>query len=140
MVCPMMSIEELKIGQKEEFDFFLGEEEHNNFTKQIGDTSPIHTKKEFAIEKKFEDKIAYGFNVISHLSKFYGNVLPGGSSICLNQEVKFSKPIYLNQFLKIEGEIIKIDKNLKIVTMKNKIFDEKGNLCISGKGIVRVII
>ena len=133
-------IEKLKIGDSAKFGVLIDKKVHESFRKLSGDNSLVHTEDLFAKNVGFKEKIAYGFNVSAYLSRFYGEFLPGGSSICLQQELKFLKPIYLNDKIIIKGEIININKNQKVVTIKNEIANSAGKICLSGKGFVKIIL
>ncbi len=135
-----LSIDKINVGDKSEFSLTLSEKTHDSFRKFSGDNSKVHTNDDFAREAGFRGKIAYGFNIVSYLSRFYGEVLPGGSSICLKQEINFAKPLYIGDKITIQGEVIEVNKNHKIVVIKNSIINQKGDLCISGKGFVKIII
>jgi len=136
----MKNINELSVGDETEFNIYFNQDIHERFKREYQDTSLVHNDDLFAQKAGFKEKIAYGFNIISYFSRFYGNYLPGGSSICLKQSVKFIKPIYLNDTIKISGKIININQSLKIITIKNKVTNQNGDVCISGEGIVKIVI
>ncbi len=135
-----LKINEIKIGDKKRFSLVLTDKIHEDFRKISGDNSPIHTDNNFATKAGFKTKIAYGFNIAAFLSRFYGEILPGGSSICLQQELKFIKPVYPEERITIIGEVIGLNKNHKIVTIRNDIINSENELCVSGMGTVRIII
>ena len=135
----MIKIEDLKIGEQRQFQIKIDEKEQKDFEELSGDQSPVHTDDKFAQTAGFEKKIAYAFHLLGYLSQFYGHYLPGGNSICLQQKAKFLRPIYLGEVITICGTVVAINQNLKIVTIKNEIFNAKGELCLLGEGIVKII-
>lgn len=136
----MLKINDLKIGDSNQFEVSLTTESHNLFREFSGDYSPIHNDNNFAKSVGFNEKIAYGFHIISYFSRLYGEYLPGGSSVCLSQSVKYTKPVYLNQKIIVKGTITNINKNMKVITIKNEIIDEKGEICITGEALLRMIV
>src|SRR5882724_3114529 len=103
MNYPGKHIEDIAVGDTADFSFLLTEEIHENFKQYVQDTSLIHNDDSFAQQAGVSKKIAYGFNVASYFSRFYGNHLPGGSSICLKQEITFAKPVYIGDTLTVRG-------------------------------------
>ncbi|PIT89472.1 MAG: enoyl-CoA hydratase, partial [Candidatus Levybacteria bacterium CG10_big_fil_rev_8_21_14_0_10_36_7] len=72
---------------------------YQQFMDLSGDTSPIHSNKNFAQAHGFKDVLGYAFLLTALLSKIYGTIFPGGSELCLQQECNFPKPYYINDTL-----------------------------------------
>ncbi len=136
----MKRIEDFSVGESEKFVVKITPETHEQFKNLSGDESPVHTDEEFAKKSGFENKIAYAFNVLSYFSRLYGEYLPGGSSVCIRQNAKFHKPIYIRDILTIKGTVTHISVAAKVLTIKNEVLNQKGDICISGEGVVRFVV
>ncbi len=136
----MLKLSDLKIGESEEFKIRITLEDHNNFKSFSGDISPVHNDDSFAKSAGYDKKTVYGFHILTYLSRFYGNYLPGGSSVCLKQNIEFLKPVYLNENITIKGTITNLNKNLKLITRKNEILNENAGLCLNGEAILKMLL
>ncbi|MFH1073032.1 MAG: MaoC family dehydratase [Nanoarchaeota archaeon] len=132
-------MEDLKIGQHAQFTLKLTKKSHEEFKQFSGDTSPVHNDDEFAQTAGFDERIAYGFHILSYFSRFYGTVLPGGSSICLSQTAKFTKPVYIGEEITVKGTIIHMNPHIKTVTIKNEVLNSKGEVCVLGEAVVKIV-
>jgi len=131
--------DELSVGNGVGFEFVLDEQMHNKFSKLVGDYSPIHCDEEFSGRTIFKDKIVYAFLLSSFLSRVYGMHLPGGTSVCLKQESRFIKPVYVGQKIRVQSEITSKSEATKIVEIKSEMFNEKEEKIFEGKGTVQVL-
>lgn len=129
---------DIKIGDMDRFEIVIDENIHNAFASLSGDTSPIHCSNEFSKNSRFGKRIGYAFLLGGLLSRFYGEFLPGGSSICIKQESKFIKPYYIGDRLTVVGEVIgKIDST-QFIEIKTEIFREEKECIFKGIGIVQI--
>ena len=136
----MKTIDEIKIKDTAEFSFVYSGDQHNKFMLLSEDKSPVHTDDEFARHAKFKEKIGYGFFIGSVLSRLYGEFLPGGSSICLSQTLKFTHPFYIGEELIERGMVISKSSATKVITISTKIFRAKDCIRVfEGEGLVKII-
>ncbi len=78
----------------------------DSFAELTGDKNPVHTDEEFAKNTRFGRRIAHGMLSVGIISAILGNDFPGPGSIYMRQEVKFLKPIFLEEEVKITIEIL----------------------------------
>lgn len=127
-------LEDIKIGQKEEFIVKITEEMQNDFRKITGDINPMHIDSEFAKGRNFDDKLVFGMLTASFFSTLVGVYLPGKN--CLFQEckdIKFHVPVYINDELTITGEVIEIDERFRRIQIKAIIRNQYGKKVCSAK-------
>ncbi len=134
----MFKIKDLKIGYSKEFSVEIKLKDHNLFKELSKDNSPVHNDDAFAVSCGYKKKIAYGFHIVSYISQFYGNHLPGGSSVCINQNIKFLKPIYIGEKITVKGTVTNINYKIRIISIRNEVLNSKKELCIEGNGILKV--
>ena len=81
-------LKDIYIGMTEEFSVKITEKMQNNFRNFTGDINPIHSDKDFAKEKGFDNILVFGMLTASFFSTLVGVYLPGKN--CLFQECKGS--------------------------------------------------
>ena len=64
--------------------------------------------------------------------------MPGKGSIYLEQDLKFKKPVYINDIITTEVEIIKINIEKNIVTLNTKCINQDNIIVIDGYALVKV--
>ena len=75
------------------------EEDVIAFAKVSGDANPVHLDEVYAATTPFKTRIVHGMLVLSLFSTIFGNEIPGLGTIYVNQTVKFTKPVYFNDFI-----------------------------------------
>jgi 3-hydroxybutyryl-CoA dehydratase len=75
------------------------------FISVFGDNNPLHTNELFAKKKGFKSKVMHGNILNGFISHFVGECLPTKNVIIHSQEIKYSKPVYLNDNLTLIVEI-----------------------------------
>ncbi len=75
------------------------------FARITGDNNPLHLDEEFAKKSIFGKRIAHGMLVASLISKVLGHDFPGAGTVYVSQSLKFRKPVYVNDTVKIRIEV-----------------------------------
>lgn len=90
----------------------------HGFIELFKDKNPLHTDKAFAVEKGFESEVMHGNILNGFLSYFVGECLPVKEVIIQTQEIKFLKPVYLNDELLFEAVIVDRFDSVNMVEIK----------------------
>lgn len=85
--------DEITVGQEEQFQAVITPEHMHMFREITGDCNPLHCDDDFAIDKGYPGKVAYGMLTASFLSTLAGVYLPGRNCLIHEVEVKFIKSI-----------------------------------------------
>jgi|TARA_B110000211_G_C13997863_1_gene517033 3-hydroxybutyryl-CoA dehydratase len=109
---------QLKINQSSNLKIKISNIFLKKFIQLSGDNNPIHTNKNFAKKYGFKDKIMHGMLLGTFYSKFIGKKLPGKFSLIMESNIKFHKPVYLNDTISIKGSIKALSSVYKIATIK----------------------
>ncbi len=131
--------EELELGQKEEFEAEITQEMLTKFCEITGDCNPLHTREEYAKEKGYSTRVAYGMLTASFLSTLAGVYLPGERSLIQSVEIKFAKPVYPGDRLLITGEITEKNDTYSLIFIKVQIKNQNGDKVLRGKMQIQVI-
>ena len=136
----VLKFDELKLGQTASFEIILSENMITDFTKFSGDRNPLHTDNEYAKEVGFKEKIGHGMIIGSLFSKLIGMHLPGKYSVYLSQDLRFHKPIKINDIVQIRGTIEQISTGTKTVKILTEAINKKnGEIFVNGEARVKLL-
>jgi acyl dehydratase len=135
----MSEFKSLQIGQKASIKKRFTEEEVFNYANTSGDRNLIHLDKEYAKNSVFGQRIVHGLLVTSLFGGLLGSKLPGEGTIHLSQSIQFKKPIYIDEEVTAELEIIHIREDKQIVTLQAKVYKENNELAFQGESVVKVM-
>jgi 3-hydroxybutyryl-CoA dehydratase len=126
------TIHELKIGDSAQISKIITEEMVHDFAKATGDFNPIHMDQAYAEKTFFKGRIAHGVLSIGLLSAVLGNILPGGGTIYLSQEVKFLAPVRIGETLTIRVEVIELIPEKNRARFKTTCTNQEGQMVVDG--------
>jgi acyl dehydratase len=113
------------------------------FAHGVGDTNPVHHDPAFAAASRYGRLIASGTHTTalllgltaSHFSK-------NGSMVGLEFWVRFRRPIYADETLRLEWLVVKVTPNEKlkgdVVELRGRILGQDGETALGAKGRVLV--
>lgn len=116
--------DDISVGQSFSFEKTITEEKMNLFLQLSGDNNPLHCSKEYAIQNNFNSRVVYGMLTSSFYSTLVGVYLPGENCILQEIDIKFHNPLYINEKIKIFGEVVKKDDTFKRLEIKASIRTE----------------
>ena len=127
-----MTYEELNIGDSASFTKVVTKEMIHAFAEISGDTNPVHLDAEYAAGTVFKQNIAHGILVIGLISKVLGCDMPGYGSIYVSQQVKFLRPVKIDDEITATVEVIeKLEKN--VVKFRTYCKNQKGKIVVDGE-------
>ena len=129
----------IKIGDKVCLEKSFSLMEVKEFAKLSGDINPVHLDADFASKTLFKKPIVHGFLYGSIISAILANQLPGPGSIYLNQEMNFIAPLYHDEVVRIEVEVINIKPEKSIYYLSTKGYKNQDELILDGKAIIKLI-
>lgn len=116
----------------ESFSVKITKEMMDSFCKMSGDINPLHRDEAFAKEHGFKDRVVYGMLTSSFLSTLAGVYLPGEKSLIHEVDVKFKKPVFVDDELVVKGEVSEINSDFKVFTMKVTITNQNDEKVLRG--------
>lgn len=128
----------LSIGDTVSFEKKFTSEEHLAHLRCINDTNPIHIDEDFAAKTPFKKPIVQGALTSALFSGILGTSLPGKDTVYLGQNIKFVKPIFLDETVIAKVTVIDIREDKPIVRLSTQLFNEAGELAIDGEAVVKV--
>lgn len=126
------TINEMNIGDSASFSKTITDADVKMFAGITGDFNPVHINKEFAKETMFKDRIAHGMLVASLFSTVLGTQLPGEGAIYVGQEVKFTKPVYLEDTITATVTVSELNIEKNRVVLDTIATNQNGDVVIKG--------
>lgn len=104
-----MSEKVYEVGQTASFTKTVTEADVVLFAGVSGDLNPAHVDAVAASKGIFKERIAHGMLGASFISAVIGMYLPGPGTIYMSQDLKFLKPVYINDTITATVTIKEID-------------------------------
>ena len=98
----------LKIGETATFSKTITESDVYLFAGITGDFNPIHINEKEAQKTIFKSRVAHGMLTGSFISTVLGTGVPGPGTIYLEQNLKFKKPVYINDTVTAKVTVLDI--------------------------------
>jgi 3-hydroxybutyryl-CoA dehydratase len=95
----------MQVGETIEHEFVIDAEKHRAFISVSGDHNPLHTSESFAQGKGFQSIVMHGNILNCFVSFLVGELLPVKNVLILCQDIKYNKPVYLDEVLKIKATV-----------------------------------
>ncbi len=107
------------------------------FAAISGDHNPIHLNADYAARTRYQQRIAHGILTASLISTVIGMYLPGPGAIYLGQELKFLKPVFLDDTITASASVLNYDEEKKLLTLKTECHNQRGESVLAGEARVR---
>lgn len=132
-----MNFEEIENGYTFETEITITNEMVIEFAKITGDDNPLHLDEEFASKTQFGRRIAHGMLIVSLISKVLGRDFPGAGTVYVSQFVKFRKPVYIGDTVKVHVDVKDINADKRRLFL-NTIVTSMGKEVITGEAEVYI--
>ncbi|XP_032219566.1 hydroxyacyl-thioester dehydratase type 2, mitochondrial [Nematostella vectensis] len=97
----------LKVGRKAELFRVFSASDVCQFADLTGDTNPLHLDEKYArTSTQFGRCVVHGALVNGLISALHGTILPGPGCIVVSQQLKFMSPLYVDEEVRAEVEIL----------------------------------
>jgi 3-hydroxybutyryl-CoA dehydratase len=109
---------DIEAGLEESFEVIVDASKMDKFLDISNDINPLHVDSDYAKEKGFLNRVVYGLLTSSFYSTLVGVYLPGKYCILQGIDIQFSKPVYIDDLLKISGKVSYINEAYKRIEIK----------------------
>ena len=137
-ICEDRKLEEITIGEKRTFSIKITESMVNEFAKISGDYNPLHVNEQYAKSTKFGRRVCHGMLLASFFSKMVGMYIPGKNALYFSQTLNFRLPCFIDDEVKVEGEVLEKSTASRILTIKTTIYNRSEKCLVDG--IAKVIV
>ena len=129
----------MKKGDVFENEFTVNDRVYEGFLDVFRDNNPLHTDEAFAQAKGFKGKVMHGNILNGFVSYFIGECLPTKDVIIHSQDIKFSKPVYLDDTLQFRAEIAEVFESVNTVQFKFHFQNSSGEKVAKGNVQIGII-
>ncbi|MGJ9458399.1 MaoC family dehydratase [Oceanobacillus sp. CF4.6] len=126
------------IGDSASFSRTVTETDFVMFAGLSGDYNPIHVDKEYAKNTFFRERISHGLLTASFLSRLLGMHIPGPGSIYVSQTLHFTKPVYIGDTITARAEVMELDEDNRLITLKTTCKNQTGSIVLDGEGVMKL--
>ena len=126
----------LKVYDQYETKVKFSKDDVAKFADLTKDTNPLHLDEKFAAKSIFKKIIVPGFLSGAVFSKVFGTLFPGSGTIYLYQEMKFKKPVFIDEEYSakfVVSEIIPEKNRAKVFC---SLISSSGEICIEGDSLI----
>lgn len=128
---------DLEVGFKASRKIQITDKMVMQFAEMSGDTNPIHLDEEFAKTTRFKRRIAHGM-ILGALCSRYLNETIGSGGIYLAQTLKFTNPVFIDDVITFELEVIKLHKARGFGTVQTVAKKENGEIVLKGEATIMI--
>ena len=130
----------LEVGQKSSVSKTISESDVYGFAGLTGDFNGVHVNKVAAENSIFKKRIAHGMLVGSFISAVLGTKFPGEGTIYMEQNLKFKRPVFFDDTITANVEVIEIINAEKgIYKLDTTVINQEDNVVVEGYAIVKYI-
>lgn len=108
----------MKVDDKFIANFEVTEDIYQGFIAIFKDKNCLHVDKSYAESKGFKDVVMHGNILNGFISYFVGECLPIDNVIIHSQEIKFAKPVHLNDKLQLCATVTDVIESVNVVIFK----------------------
>ena len=91
-----------------------------NFAIISGDYNPVHLDEKYASKSRYKKQIIHGLMATSLFSGLFGTKLPGEGCVYKSQNIRFKRPIYINDLVTARIEVISVELKSKVISFETK--------------------
>ena len=130
------ALDELRVGFKTTHSRTITETDISLFASISGDFNPVHMCQDYAEKTVFGGRIAHGVISLGLLSAAMAK-LPG-LPIFLSHSAKFLKPVRIGDTITASTEVMEINRDMGMVTLKNTCTNQNGEVVVAGEAKCRI--
>lgn len=113
----------LRVGDSGKFTKVISEKDIFRFADASGDYNPLHIDETYARNTRFGKRVAHGILTAGIISNVLGSDIPGIGTIFLQLQIRFYKPVFINDRITATAmveEIIQTDRIRMLVSCTNQ--------------------
>lgn len=123
----------LTVGQKASRSLTLTEAHVKTYAELTGDYNPLHFDEAFVANTKFKQLVVQGGLTTGLLHALVAMDMPGPGTVFLNQNWQFTAPVFIDDTITAEAEVLKVHDNKPVTQLKMKITRQTGETVLEGE-------
>ncbi len=123
----------IAVGQRASRSMVLTTEHVEAFAQLTGDYNPLHFDEEFARGTKFGALVVQGGLTTGLLHALVAMDLPGPGTVFLSQNWKFTAPVYINDEITAEAEVLSVHEIKPVTQLRIVVRRQTGEVVLEGE-------
>src|SRR5574339_1312843 len=121
------------IGQKATRSMTITADHVKTFAELSGDYNPLHFDEAFAAGTKFGRLVVQGGLTTGLLHALVAMDMPGPGTVFLSQNWKFTAPVYIDDTITAEAEVISVHPSKPVTQLRVQITRQDGTVVLEGE-------
>ena len=123
----------LAVGQRARRSVTYTADDVRRFAELTGDYNPLHFDEQFAAKTRFGKLIVHGGLTTGLLHTLVAMDLPGPGSVFLSQNWKFTAPVFIDDTITAEAEIIEVHATKPVSHLRISVTRQTGEVVLEGE-------
>jgi acyl dehydratase len=123
----------LSVGQKATRSITLTADHVKTYAEMTGDHNPLHFDEAFAAQTKFGRPVVQGGLTTGLLHALVAMDMPGPGTVFLSQNWKFTAPVFIDDTITAEVEVLSIHETKPVTQLGIKINRQDGETVLEGE-------
>lgn len=121
------------VGQTARRSLTLTRQHVETFAQLTGDYNPLHFDVEFASRTQFRNLVVQGGLTTGLLHALVAMDLPGPGSVFLSQQWKFTAPVYIDDTITAEAEVVSVHATKPVTQLRIVVTRQTGEVVLEGE-------
>ena len=122
----------LIVGQQDKRSLTITIDHVKKFAEMTGDYNPLHFDENFAAKTKFGGLVVQGGLITGILNALVAMDLPGPGSVFMSQELKFNAPVYIDDSITGEVEVLSVHETKPVTQLRVTVSRQTGEVVLEG--------
>lgn len=123
----------VSVGQKASRSLTLTEEHVQKYAEITGDYNPLHFDEDFVSKTRFGKLIVQGGLTTGLLNALVAMDMPGPGTVFLDQNWKFTNPVFIGNTITAEAEVLKVHESKPVTQLGIRITRDDGETVLEGE-------
>lgn len=124
---------DLSVGQKATRSITLTADHVKTYADLSGDYNPLHFDQSFVSKTKFGRLVVQGGLTTGLLHALVAMDMPGPGTVFLSQNWKFTAPVFIDDTITAEAEILSVHPSKPVTQLKIRITRQDGETVLEGE-------
>ena len=126
-------MEHISVGQKAKRSLELTAAHVKSYAEMTGDYNPLHFNESFVSKTKFGKLVVQGGLTTGLLHALVAMDMPGPGTVFLNQNWKFTAPVFIGDTITAEAEVLSVHATKPVTQLKVVITRQDGETVLEGE-------
>jgi acyl dehydratase len=122
-----------RVGQRARRSLTLTAQHVATYAELTGDYNPLHFDHEFAARTRFGALVVQGGLTTGLLHALVAMDLPGPGSVFLDQQWKFTAPVFVGDTITAEAEVVSVHATKPVTQLRVVITRQTGETVLEGE-------